>query len=918
MRPTAVGVRPQDDVAVVRPGSRPEARLEYPTHSRVLRRLSSSPVGLVVLAVAVFVLAYFAVALAPVDHRVAAWWPAAGVSVLAMVWAPRRWVLAVGLTIAISSGIANAVAGRPWDAAAGFGITNALEATVVAWWLVRGRVTPSMATLEDMFRLLAATFLGVLVMGLGAGLTVGLLEHGDALTAARTVMASHGAAIMVIAPLGLRASAPQAPGRGPEAVAQWAITLTVTAAVFSPGQALPLTFIPMPFLVWGALRLGMRTVAAQLVALAVVIVWASRYGGGPFAAELGSSTTTTASLVQGYLLVCSLIMLPLVVSVSQRRAALARVAASERLFRQGFSEALLGMLLLRRCVPGHDGGPQGHARAEVPDAPDHAGGGLDVVELNEVAARILTGMPDELVGASWTARLETGDRAMLADAVEAMAAGTMPGWHGEIAVQSWDGMRWVEVALSPLSAEAGEGMFVAQMIDVTARREAEERLTVQALQDNLTGLGNRALLRDRIELALRTLPDDGSGVAVLFCDLDDFKLVNDSAGHTSGDHALVEVAARLRSLLQPSDVAARLGGDEFVVLRPRTRTTEQAEDLATEVIETLAAPLVIGGQPYSLGVSIGIAWGTAGATADDLLRDADSAMYAAKADGKRRAVVFSDEHRARAMRAVRIEKELRRAVAQGELEMYLQPVVDLRDGTAIAAEALIRWRHPERGVLAPVEWLDVAETSGMMPEIGTWVLERSCELAQQWPAGPDGVVPAVHVNVSARQLDVPGFTDIVRDVLARTGLPPERLVLEFTETHLDDITELLLNDLVALRRTGIGLAADDYGTGYSPLTRIIELPISMIKVDRRFVSAMLDDVRSQAIVTTMVRLSESLGLALVAEGVETEAQADALRLLGCVAGQGYLWSRPVPADVFQARLVAAALVEPRLSRPVSG
>ena len=908
--------RRPDRAAAVTSRARLEAPLETPLRGGVPKRLAGSPLGLAALAVVTFVLAYSSVALAPSDHRVAAWWPAAGVAVIALVWAPRRWLPAAVLTIAVSSAIANGAAGRPWDAAAAFGTTNALEAAVVAWWLTRGRVAPTMSTLEDVFRLIAATMLGTLVMGLGAGLTVGLLEGGDYVTAARTVMASHGAAIMVIAPLGLRAPSPRAPGRGLEAAAQWAVTLAMTALVFRPGQGLPLSFVPMPFLVWGALRLGTRTVAAQLVVVAVVVGWASRDAGGPFAAELGASTTTTASLVQAYLLVCALIVLPLVVSVSQRRAALERVAASERLFRQGFSEALLGTLLLRRCVPGHEGGPVGRVRSEEPDALDHAGGGLDVVELNEVAARMLLAAEDELVGTSWTARLETGDRAMLADAVDAMAAGTLPGWHGELSVQSWDGMRWVEVALSPLSAEAGEGMFVAQMIDVTARREAEERLTVQALQDNLTGLGNRALLRDRIELALSTVPDDGSGVAVLFCDLDDFKLVNDAAGHTSGDHALVEVAARLRRLLGPQDVAARLGGDEFVILRPQAATTQQAEDLATQVIRALAAPLVIGGQPYSLGVSIGIAWGTAGATADDLLRDADSAMYAAKADGKRRSVIFSDEHRARAVRAVRIEKELRHAVAQGELEMYLQPVVDLRDGRTIAAEALIRWRHPVRGVLAPLEWLDVAETSGMMPEIGTWVLERSCEIARLWPAGPDGVVPAVHVNVSARQLDVPGFTDIVRDVLERTGLPPEQLVLEFTETHLDDITELLLSDLVALRRSGIGLAADDYGTGYSPLTRIIELPISMIKVDRRFVSAMLDDVRSQAIVTTMMRLSESLGLELVAEGVETEAQADALRLLGCTSGQGYLWSRPVPADVFQEQLDAA--VPAGLSRPASG
>jgi EAL domain-containing protein (putative c-di-GMP-specific phosphodiesterase class I) len=237
--------------------------------------------------------------------------------------------------------------------------------------------------------------------------------------------------------------------------------------------------------------------------------------------------------------------------------------------------------------------------------------------------------------------------------------------------------------------------------------------------------------------------------------------------------------------------------------------------------------------------------------------------------------------------------------------MYMQPVVDLVDGRWVAAEALIRWRHPDRGVLAPIEFLDVAEVSGLMPEIGAWVLRRSCELATAWPPGPDGIAPAVHVNVSARQLDVPGFFDVVRDVLASTALPPERLVLEFTETHLDEVSDALLADLAVLREAGIGLAADDYGTGYSPLTRIIELPLTMIKIDRRFVSAMLEDVRSKAIVTTLVRLGQSLGLALVAEGVETAEQAAALRELGCPTAQGYLWSRPVAADVFLARWAAS-------------
>lgn len=878
---------------------------------RPLRALRGyGAVTMVATAVTVFLLALAAVELAPPDTGVAAWWPAAGVSVLAVAWAPRDRRLAVVATIAVASGLANVVAGRSPAVAVGFGLSNAAEAFVVAWWLLRDSARPSLASLEDVTRLVVATLLGGLVMGLGAGTTVAL-AGGDFVVTARTVMASHGAAILVVTPFGMRVPSGRAPGRIVEGVVQTLALVLSTVAVFAPQQTLPLTFLPMPFLVWGALRLGTRTVAAQLLLVSVVVTVMSRFDTGPFASESGVGPTLAVSLVQAYLVVSALVALSLAVSVGQRRAVLQRVVASERLYRSGFSEALLGMLLLRRCEPDHpdhvDGPERGHrarpgaGAPEAPDATEHAGGGLDVVELNAVAGRILGASEEELVGRSWTARLETGDRAMLAEAVASMADGELPGWHGELALAGADGLRWVEVALSPLPAEAGDGMFVGQMVDVSSRRAAEERLTAQALQDGLTGLANRTLLRDRISLALRTLPA-GRSVAVLFCDLDDFKHVNDSTGHTSGDGVLVEVAHRMRTLLRPDDVAARLGGDEFVVLRPHVQGEAEAEELAGAVLGVLGEPVVVAGRPVSVGASIGIALGSAEASPDDLLRDADAAMYAAKAEGKRRAVVYSDEHRARALRSVRIATELRGAAERGELDVHLQPVVDLTDGRLLAAEALIRWQHPERGLLVPAEWLDVAEESGLMPEIGAWVLERSCELAAAWPVeGPDA--PTVHVNVSARQLDRPGFVDLVRAALERTGLAADRLVLEFTETQLDEVSESLLADLMSLRAVGVRLAADDYGTGYSPLTRIMDLPISMIKIDRRFVAGMLDDVRSRAIVMTLVRLSQSLGLELVAEGVETREQAAELRRLGCRAGQGYLWSRPVPAEDFERRFV---------------
>ncbi|WP_188037190.1 EAL domain-containing protein [Actinotalea sp. JY-7885] len=878
---------------------RPASRRLRPGRRLLAPDVAYGPLGVLTIAAGVFGLSYLAVVLAPPDNGVAAWWPAAGLATIALMWAPRDRRAVVVASVVIMSALANLAVGRPWHVALGYGASNALESAVVAALLTR-RGRPRLATLDDLFRLVGATAAGVLVMGVGAGLTQLLADGAGFLVTARTVVASHGAALLLTLPLGMRA--PGGTGRAGrlEAAAQLAAVCVAIVVIFRPGQGLPVSFLTMPLLVWGALRFGVKVVSVELIVVALLVTSFSRFDGGPFAAEFGATSTATASLVQAYLVCCALVTLPLAVSIAQRRAALARSEASERLFRQGFRDSLVGMAMLRLCDGAHGPGEGAHAE-----------GGLDVVQLNDVAARMLAGDPAALVGAPWTALLAEPDRHELAARVREMLAGTSEGWHGEVAVATPAGDLWVDVALSPLAASAGENLFVAQMVDVTARRAAEERLTAQAQRDSLTGLANRSRLHGEIDAAVAALPPDeadgGPGVAVLFCDLDDFKDVNDSAGHTEGDRVLVRVAERLRTLLGPDDLAARLGGDEFVVLRRCARDRADVEQLASAVLAGLSAPIVVGGHGFTVGVSIGIAWGGPGASADDLLRDADAAMYAAKAGGKRRAVTFSDEHRARAVRAVRVEAELRRALELGQLEMYLQPVVDLRDGATVAAEALVRWRHPERGLLEPGAWLDVAEACGLMPELGAWILRRSCELAAAWPQSVAEVTPAVHVNVSARQLEVPGFVADVHRVLAETGLPPARLVLEFTETQLDTVSEALLADLATLRRAGIGLAADDFGTGYSPLTRIIELPISMVKVDQRFVAGMLDDVRSQAIVTTLVRLTDSLGLALVAEGVETQEQAQALQMLGCTAGQGFLWSRPVPADVFHERLRGAVL-----------
>lgn len=838
------------------------------------------PLAVPVVAALAFGLGVLAVSLAPPDTRVAAWWPAAGLCALALAWLPARGRVLAAAAFVVATGAANLVAGRDPVAALGFGVANTVEALLVAWWLTRTIGRPTLRRMEDVGRLVVAVLIGIAAMGLLGGLTVALLEDGSFRRTATSVMASHAAALLVLVPLGMLTPNVRALASRREHVALWAATIAVTTAVFLPGQSLPLTFAPLPLLVWSALRLTPRTAARLLLVLAVLVTALSRTSG-PFHTAAGSGWAGSM-LVQAYLVSMVAITIPLAVSVAQHRTTLRVLGASERLFRESFTESLLGMVLLRRNEPG-----------------------LDVVAGNAVAARLLGATEDDVVGRSWSDLLAAWDRERVLDAVRLIDAERLDGWRDEVWLtvpHAPGGGVWVDMALSPLGPEEPAGVYVVQLVDVTARRrEIETRLDERGLRDELTGLPGRALLADRTAQATLRLDADGPGLAVLNVDLVEFRHVNDTAGREAGDAALVEVARRLRTVLRPGDFLARPGGDEFTVLLPALGSVAEAEVVAGQVIDLFAEPVTAAGSAFALSVCVGIAWGESGASAEGLLRDAESAMHVARSTGRQRAVVHSDEHRIEARRVMHVERDLRGAVGRGELELWFQPVIDLHDGRTVAAEALVRWRHPERGLLAPTEWLDVAEETALMPEIGAWVLRESCREAARWGPGP-GRAPQVHVNVSARQLEVPGFARSVHEVLIETGLPPERLVLEVTETQLDEIGEPLARDLAALRGAGIGLAADDFGTGYSPLTRLVDLPVTMIKIDRRFVETMNHDRRARAVVTALIGMSASLGLGLVAEGVESESQAAELRRLGCRHGQGYLWAPALAAEEFAAVL----------------
>ena len=439
------------------------------------------------------------------------------------------------------------------------------------------------------------------------------------------------------------------------------------------------------------------------------------------------------------------------------------------------------------------------------------------------------------------------------------------------------------------------------------RVETESRLAHQALHDALTGLPNRTLLLDRLEHALqRGQADHPSRVALLFCDIDRFKVINDSLGHTVGDELLVALARRLRSALAPGDTIARLGGDELVVLIEDVVDDRRPVQTAEALAEAVRTPFALAsGHEVDLTLSIGLAIADAERSADAWLRDADAAMYRAKELGRNRLVLFDTEMREAAMARLEVEHDLRRAVERDQLELHYQPVVDLRAGRIVGAEALVRWRHPTRGLLSPDEFIAIAEEVGTIGELGHHVLDAAMgAIASIVGPGADERFQ-LGINVSARQLTAGDLAEAVRDCLARHRWPAASLLLEITESALVGPATDALAQLTDLRALGLQLAIDDFGTGWSSLERLGRLPVDQVKIDRTFVGALDEpDDRMGRMVDAVLGIAEALDHRTCAEGVETQAQLDALRRKRCDYAQGYLFARPMPLEEF-ASLYAA-------------
>jgi diguanylate cyclase (GGDEF)-like protein/PAS domain S-box-containing protein len=526
-------------------------------------------------------------------------------------------------------------------------------------------------------------------------------------------------------------------------------------------------------------------------------------------------------------------------------------------------------------------------------------GALDYVSPS--VERLLGKSSAELIGNPLTNFAHPDDAAGLSTLLSKALSTPGTSFTGEWRVQQAD-ESWlpVETVASSANGDVETSGVVLNTRDLKERKALEQKLTFQAFHDPLTRLANRSLFRERVEHALDRR--NSADIAVLFIDLDNFKTINDSLGHAAGDHVLVETAHRVRSTLRAEDTAARLGGDEFAVLLEEADVTCAAR-IAERIRVSLGTPFWVLGQEVFVSASIGIAMREDGDNAGDLLRNADVAMYTAKTKGKARFEIFEAAMHDTVMARLAMEAELRRAIDRNEFVVYYQPIVRLETAEVIGAEALVRWQHPTRGLVAPMEFIPLAEETGLIVPLGGWILRQACQQLAEWQRMRGGGEPFVmNVNLSSRQLVRDIIADEVAAAVDESGIRPSWLVLEVTETVLMADPVAAATALTQIRDLGVRVALDDFGSGYSSLSHLRRFPIDIVKIDKSFVDDVANDGVESAIARSIIDLGRAMKIQTVAEGIEAGEQAERLLDLGCELGQGYFFSRPQDPDTWRQLL----------------
>lgn len=855
-------------------------------------------------------------------------WPAAGV----VVWwllgeRPRgQWVVDSSLLLAAVL-LANVATGTSVAVGLAFAVVNLAHGYLGAWLLTRwhldGRAT---RTAADPARLLGASAVAGLVSGLLSALAMVLLLNGAfdwsfAFVAIRNTTGTFLVLLLVFAIARPHRSRELLSGARSR---EWALALLMGAAayvfVFGLTAGAPLAFAVLPLWVWVGTRLGLARASALSVGLGVMGVVLTLLGRGPFASI--DPVSTRAMVLQGFLLVTTLTVTTLASLQEDRARTVEALGSARRSLAASIDASLIGtcVVVIDEQCAGHLLRPNPALRRllcteDPPGATTSGSASCGTRPAGSVC---------------WLQYLHPDDAALVSDVMRDLANGTRSEWTAELAHRLRDeSVVWAQVHLSrlpedvtgredePDSREAPSSAVaavstpatqahaaVAQFLDITERKDIEAQLTHLALHDDLTGLPNRVLLRDRIELALGVAGRSRTHVAVVFLDLDHFKSINDSLGHDAGDVVLETVAQRLRAVLRPNDTVARIGGDEFVVCCADVATRHEAEELSRRIVQAVAQPVWIEDRFVPVGVSAGLTVSRPGDSAASLLKQSDAAMYAAKSSGRGRVESFDKQLEAQAGRYLTLSGELRTAMDHGQFTLRYQPIVDIATGFITAVEALVRWDHPTRGLLAPRQWLDVAEDSDLIVELGAWVLEQAMLDASRVAETRRPL--KVHINVSGRQLSQPGLVEQVIAALQQSTLPAHLVVLELTESRLLAVHNSLLTDFSRLHTLGVEIAVDDFGTGFISLTQLVLLPVDSLKIDRSFVTAAATDPRARAVIRGVLGMAKALGLHTVAEGIETPAHAQMLQSMGCLSGQGPFWSPPVTLDRLEDLLQTAS------------